>query len=74
MIPSEPEATASLRNADNLELAEARKAAKEYEAMVKKQEYARGAVDVVVAAAEDLLAVRTQARSDADLIKRVHQL
>ena len=51
-----------------------RKAAKEYEAMVKKQEYARGAVDVAVAAAEDLLAVRTQARSDADLIKRVHQL
>lgn len=51
-----------------------RQAAKEYEAMVKQQEYTRGAVEIAVAAAEDLLAARTQASSDADLIKRVHQL
>ncbi|HEX9227576.1 MAG TPA: hypothetical protein VF885_13110 [Arthrobacter sp.] len=51
-----------------------RNAAREYEAMVKQQEYARGAVEVAVSAAEDLLADRRQARSDAELIRLVHQL
>lgn len=51
-----------------------RQAGKEYEAMVKQQEYARGAVEVAVAAAEDLLTSRLQARSDAELIRLVHQL
>lgn len=67
-----PPLGAKAAKATHIKDSKVRQAAKEYESMVKQQEYARGAVEVAVAAAEDLLSSRRQARSDAELIRLVH--
>lgn len=69
-----PPLGAKAAKASHIKDPKVRQAAKEYEGMVKQQGLARQAVEVAAAAAEDLLAARTQARSDAELIKQVHQL
>lgn len=51
-----------------------RQAAKEYKAMVKQQDLARNALEIEIEGVKNLLADRSQARTDAEIIRLVHQL
>lgn len=50
-----------------------RQAAKEYKLALQQQEFARKAVESEIAGANDLLAARRQARTDAEIIRLVHE-
>jgi hypothetical protein len=41
--------------------------------MVNQQDMARNALEIEIEGAKDLLAARTQARTDAEIIRLVHQ-
>lgn len=50
-----------------------RQAAKEYKQALKQQEYARQAAESEISQASDLLVTRQQARTDAEIIRLVHE-
>lgn len=50
-----------------------RKAAKEYKLALQQKEFARKAVESEIEGASDLLAARRQARTDAEIIRLVHE-